>query len=152
VQDPSHHQRVDGEDYRSIDAAQCRQHPAPSETHRAATAMQIIVNYIYTPYSATDDTYSAVNDHEEQLQEVGNYFNEIWESSPQVPYDVIILIYDSDTDETREHVKKFAQVHGKEGVIERSRLYSWHKLTRDTARHTAIDTFSRTPPPSGSSS
>jgi glycosyltransferase involved in cell wall biosynthesis len=74
-------------------------------------------------------------------EKVGNYFSEVWESSLQVPYDVIILIDDSDTDRTREYVKKFAQLHGKEVIIERSRLHGWHKPTRATARQTAIDTF-----------
>jgi glycosyltransferase involved in cell wall biosynthesis len=74
-------------------------------------------------------------------EKVGNYFSKVWESSLQVPYDVIILIDDSDTDKTREYVKKFAQEHGKEVIIERSRLYGWHKPTRATARQTAIDIF-----------
>jgi len=74
-------------------------------------------------------------------EKVGGYFDKVWESSLQVPYDLIILIDDSDTDKTREYVKKFAQEHGKEVIIERSKLYGWHKPTRATARQTAIDTF-----------
>jgi glycosyltransferase involved in cell wall biosynthesis len=74
-------------------------------------------------------------------EKVSNYFNKVWGSSLQVPYDVIILIDDSDTDKTREYVKKFAQEHGKEVIIERSKLYGWRKPTRATARQTAIDLF-----------
>ena len=74
-------------------------------------------------------------------EKVGNYFDKVWESSLQVPYDLIILIDDSDSDKTREYVKKFAQEHGKEVTIERSRLYGWRKPTRATARQTAIDIF-----------
>jgi len=74
-------------------------------------------------------------------EKVGNYFDKVWESSLQVPYDLVILIDDSDTDKTREYVKKFAQEHGKEVIIERSRLYGWHKPTRASARQTAIDIF-----------
>jgi glycosyltransferase involved in cell wall biosynthesis len=74
-------------------------------------------------------------------EKVGNYFDRLWESSLQVPYDLIILIDDSDTDKTRGYVKKFAQEHGKEVIIERSRLYGWRKPTRATARQTAIDIF-----------
>jgi len=36
-----------------------------------------------------------------------HYFSKVWESSLQVPYDVIILIDDSDTDKTREYVERF---------------------------------------------
>jgi glycosyltransferase involved in cell wall biosynthesis len=74
-------------------------------------------------------------------EKVGNFFGRVWESSLQVPYDVIILVDDSDTDKTREFVKKFAKEHGKEVIIERSRLYGWHKPSRATARQTAIDIF-----------
>jgi len=68
-------------------------------------------------------------------------FEEVWTSSLQVPYDLIILVDDSDSDKTREFVKKFAEEHNKELVIVRSRLYNWHKPTRATARQTAIDIF-----------
>lgn len=41
-------------------------------------------------------------------EKVGNFFGRVWESSLQVPYDVIILVNDSYTDKTREFVNKFA--------------------------------------------
>ena len=41
-------------------------------------------------------------------ENVGNFFGRWWESSLQVPYDVIILVDDSYTDKTREFVNKFA--------------------------------------------
>ena len=74
-------------------------------------------------------------------EKVGNFFGKVWESSLQVPYDLIILVDDSDTDKTREFVKKFADEHGKEIVVERSRLYGWRRPTRATARQTAVDVF-----------
>jgi glycosyltransferase involved in cell wall biosynthesis len=75
------------------------------------------------------------------FEKVGNFFGRVLESSLQVPYNVIILVDDSDTDRTREFVKRFADEHGKEVIVERSRLYGWHKPTRATARQTTIDIF-----------
>jgi len=75
------------------------------------------------------------------VEKVGKVFGDVWRSSLQVPYDLIILVNDSDTDKTREFVKRFADEHGKEVVVERSRLYGWHKPTRATARQTAVDIF-----------
>lgn len=75
------------------------------------------------------------------MEKVGGDFARVWESSLQIPYDTIILVDDSDSGATREYVKKFAEAHGKELVVERSRLYGWHKPTRATARQTAIDIF-----------
>jgi len=75
------------------------------------------------------------------VEKVGKVFGDVWRSSLQVPYDLIILIDDSDTDKTREFVKRFADEHGKEVIIERSKLYGWHKPTRATARQTAVDIF-----------
>jgi len=74
-------------------------------------------------------------------EKVGADFETVWVSSLQVPYRAIILVDDSDTPITREFVKRFADAHGKELVVERSRLYGWHKPTRATARQTAIDIF-----------
>lgn len=68
-------------------------------------------------------------------------FSRVWQSSLQVPYRAVILVDDSKSDETRRFVKEFAEAHGKELVVERSRLYGWHKPTRATARQTAVDIF-----------
>jgi hypothetical protein len=40
-----------------------------------------------------------------------------------------------------EGVREEVREHGKEVIIERSRLYGWHKPTRATARQTGIDIF-----------
>jgi len=77
----------------------------------------------------------------ENSAEKGADFEAVWVSSLQVPYRAIILVDDSDTPRTREFVKRFADTHGKELVVEGSRLYGWHKPTRATARQTAIDIF-----------
>jgi len=66
---------------------------------------------------------------------------EVWASSLQVPYDLIILVDDSDSDKTRKFVKSFADRHNKELIVEKSRLYGWHKPTCATARQTALDIF-----------
>lgn len=77
-------------------------------------------------------------------EKVGRDFADVWISSLQVPYDLIILIDDSDNDKTRKFVEKFADEHNKELLVERSRLYGWHKPTRATARQTALDIFFQT--------
>ncbi|MEM3994920.1 MAG: glycosyltransferase [Thermofilum sp.] len=75
------------------------------------------------------------------LERVKEDFAKVWESSLQIPYNVIILVDDSDNNKTREFVKKFADKYQKELIVESSRLYDWHKATRATARQTAIDVF-----------
>lgn len=75
------------------------------------------------------------------VERVGRVFEKVLESSLQVPYKAIILVDDSDNDKTREAVRRFADTHSKELVVERSRLYGWHRPTRATARQTAIDIF-----------
>ena len=75
------------------------------------------------------------------LEKVGSDFEKVWQSSLQVPYDLILLVDDSDNDKTRRFVENFAKAHGKEIVVLKSKLYGWHKPTRATARQTAIDAF-----------
>lgn len=76
------------------------------------------------------------------LQKVGaQMFRRVWEASLQVPYKAVVLIDDSDDESTRRFVRQFAEEFGKEVLVERSRLYGWHKPTRATARQTAIDIF-----------
>ena len=73
-------------------------------------------------------------------RELGDKFVETLRRSLQVPYRAIILVDDGE-DETAEVVKRFAEEHGKEVVVTRSRLYGYHRATRATARQTAIDVF-----------
>lgn len=68
-------------------------------------------------------------------------FRRVWESSLQVPYESIILVDDSTTGDVRSFVKSFAREHGKELIVERSKLYGYRRPTRATARQTAIDIF-----------
>ncbi|MCY0891865.1 MAG: glycosyltransferase family 2 protein [Pyrobaculum arsenaticum] len=69
-------------------------------------------------------------------------FPQVLKSSLQVPYKAIILVDDSDTDKTVSAVRKFAEEHGKELIVSRSRLPpGWSKPTRATARQTAVDIF-----------
>lgn len=75
------------------------------------------------------------------FEKVGKEFVDVWTSSLQVPYDLIILVDDSDSEKTREFVRRFADEHNKELLVERSRLYGWNKPTRATARQTALDIF-----------
>lgn len=77
----------------------------------------------------------------DSLRKVGNRFEEVWRSTLQLPYRAIILIDDSSDDSTRRFVENFAERHGKELIVERSRLYGNTKPTRATARQTAIDIF-----------
>ncbi|MGB9705752.1 MAG: glycosyltransferase, partial [Pyrobaculum sp.] len=69
-------------------------------------------------------------------------FLRVLHSSLAVPYKSIILVDDSPTPDTRYAVLQFADKHGKELVVQRSRLYGGAvKPTRATARQTAIDVF-----------
>ncbi|MEM0027398.1 MAG: glycosyltransferase [Ignisphaera sp.] len=68
-------------------------------------------------------------------------FYKVWKSSLQIPYKLIILVDDSISSRTRDFVKRFADEHGKELIVLKSRLYGYHKATRATARQTAIDIF-----------
>lgn len=78
----------------------------------------------------------------DSLRKVGvEDFKRVWDASLQVPYRSVILVDDSQTEDTRRFVKEFTEAHGKELVVERSRVYGWHKPTRATARQTAIDIF-----------
>jgi glycosyltransferase involved in cell wall biosynthesis len=78
----------------------------------------------------------------DSAKKLGDVFRRALESSLQVPYRAIILVDDSVDDSTRRVVEDFADRHGKELVVERSRLPpGWHKPTRATARQTAIDIF-----------
>jgi len=61
-------------------------------------------------------------------------------STLQVPYKSLILVDDS-SDGTAEFIKGWAERHGKEVVVSRSRLYGHPHPTRATARQTAIDIF-----------
>ena len=63
-------------------------------------------------------------------------FYSVWKSSLQIPYKPIILVDDSTSPRTREFVKRFADEYGKKLVVSKSRLYSYHKATRTTARQT----------------
>ncbi|WP_291767191.1 glycosyltransferase family A protein [Caldivirga sp. UBA161] len=71
----------------------------------------------------------------------GVVFRRMMESTLQIPYRSVILIDDSDNDETRLMVKDFTDSHGKELYASRSKLYNYHKPTRATGRQTAIDLF-----------
>ena len=63
-------------------------------------------------------------------------FPQVLKSSLQVPYKAIILVDDSDTDKTVSAVRRFAEEHGKELTVSRSRLPpGWSKPTRAAARH-----------------
>lgn len=77
----------------------------------------------------------------DSYEKVGAAFGDVWRSTLQLPYKAIILIDDSNGDATRNFVKNFADEHGKELIVERSRLYGSPKPTRATARQTAIDIF-----------
>jgi glycosyltransferase involved in cell wall biosynthesis len=69
-------------------------------------------------------------------------FLRVLHSSLAVPYKSIILVDDSPTPDTRYAVLQFADEHGKELVVQRSKLYGGAvKPTRATARQTAIDVF-----------
>jgi glycosyltransferase involved in cell wall biosynthesis len=77
----------------------------------------------------------------DSIERLGELFTMVLMSSLQVPYDTIILV-DDGSDSTKDVVKSFARSHGKEVIIERSRLPpGWSKPTRATARQTAIDIF-----------
>ena len=71
----------------------------------------------------------------------GVVFRRMLESTLQIPYKTIILVDDSDDDETRRMVREFADAHGKELYVARSMLYNYHRPTRATGRQTAIDLF-----------
>ena len=66
--------------------------------------------------------------------------NDVLNSTLQIPYNSIILVDDS-MDLTVDIFKKWADAHGKELVVSRSRLYGYSRPTRATARQTAIDIF-----------
>ena len=73
---------------------------------------------------------------------LGRMFEDVLISSLNIPYRLLILVDDSTSDKTRTVVKKFADEHGKELIVERSWLYGGAKTpTRATARQTAIDIF-----------
>jgi len=75
------------------------------------------------------------------LARVGrDLFRRVLDSSLQVPYKSMIVVSDSD-DDTDSFIKKWCGEHGKELVLSRSRLYSFARPTRATARQTAIDIF-----------
>jgi len=74
-------------------------------------------------------------------ERLGRMFWDVLLHSVQVPYHALILVDDSDSPKTREVVEKFADMQDKELVVERSRLYGYHRPTRATARQTAIDVF-----------
>ena len=74
------------------------------------------------------------------LSQLGSIFKKALEASLQVPYHAIILI-DDGTDDTSKYVTEFGKAHGKEVIVNRSRLYGFERATRATARQTAIDIF-----------
>jgi glycosyltransferase involved in cell wall biosynthesis len=67
-------------------------------------------------------------------------FRKVLDSSLQVPYKSMVVVSDSD-DDTDSFIKKWCDEHSKELVLSRSRLYSFARPTRATARQTAIDIF-----------
>jgi glycosyltransferase involved in cell wall biosynthesis len=70
----------------------------------------------------------------------GELFRRVLDSSLQVPYKSMVVVSDSD-DDTDSFIKKWCDEYGKELVLSRSRLYSFARPTRATARQTAIDVF-----------
>lgn len=70
----------------------------------------------------------------DSAERLGSVFEETLRSSLHVPYDVFILVDDSSTDRTRNAVRRFCREHGKELIVEKSRLYGGaNKPTRATA-------------------
>lgn len=75
-------------------------------------------------------------------ERLGDTFNKVLESSLNIPYDVFILVDDSPGDATRAAVRRFAEEHGKELIVAKSRLYGGAEShTRATARQTSIEIF-----------
>ena len=79
---------------------------------------------------------------------LGEIFTKVLESTLQVPYNPIILVDDSTTEDTRKIVKDFADKHGKELIIAGSRDiknlrpgYYFERPTRAVARQVAIELF-----------
>ena len=74
-------------------------------------------------------------------ERLGKIFEKVLESSLIVPYDSIIVIDDSTSENTKNIIINFASNHDKELIISKSNTYGYHKPTRATARQTAIDIF-----------
>jgi len=65
-------------------------------------------------------------------------FRDVLEASLQVPYRLFVLVDDSTSDATRRAVRRFAEEHNVELIVERSGA---ERPTRATARQRAIDVF-----------
>jgi len=79
---------------------------------------------------------------------LGEIFNKVLESTLQVPYDSIILVDDSSTEDTRKIAREFANAHNKELIIASSNdikhlrpSYYFERPTRAVARQVAIEIF-----------
>jgi len=79
---------------------------------------------------------------------LGEIFNRVLESTLQVPYGSLILVDDSNTEDTRKVVREFANKHDKELIIASSNdikhlrpSYYFERPTRAVARQVAIELF-----------